>query len=812
MIEIKNKKIWIDGQPRIIMCGEIHYFRLAKEDWQDRLDKLKAAGFNAVASYIPWLCHEPVEGQIDLTGKTRPELDLAGFIDLCAVNGLYFIARPGPFIMAEMKNEGLPFWVYEKHPDIMPVTWDNRPITTKTVDYLAPGFLRETRGWFAAVMPLLAERLHNNGKGGNIIGVQLDNEIGMLSWVSNSPDLTDNVLEDFAAWLKSRYDNETLAGRYPFPLGAGNERKKAVQSPAEEYAEALHRDMGSYMRNRFARYVAELRGYAEDFGVSGVPFLVNIHGTGHGRGFTFPIGISQLYETYTQAPGYLSGSDIYFGDLDMNTFQDLYLINGFMDAVHLPDQPLTSHEFNCGDGNFGETYGGRYDPSAVDFKTRMCIAQGNRLINFYLFCGGGNYRMDQILGDGNDRVAFTGERHGFAAPVGPEGQLNYTYPRMARVNRTVMAVADKLAVMDEERDDVAFAFIPDYFMTEYRYPSSSKMKEIVSNLEANRAHGAWEIMARAMLLAGYRFGSADVQNKELDPATTKVIAIPSARYMHGHIQQKLAAFLSAGGAILLYGEVPLYDMEGNECTILAEALGVKPIGRRSGDGQYYLSLYAAGWAAPRPEIRTHFAQTFDQGIAEPILRVYGTDEVCAFEAKSGKGKAVVIAAAYRCDIPLFQTALERLGAKASLTHDYAHNGIFMTSTATKDNERFLHLLNLDGLDKELHLHDKGIPLLEGRSFVLSSKDGVMLPLGVNYHGVQIAFSTAEIANVSEDSLTFRLTQPEDVISLQTEREILPDESYTIEKIGRTARILSKKHAKVEDTLVIRFKKRIQKER
>ncbi len=136
----------------------------------------------------------------------------------------------------------------------------------------------------------------------------------------------------------------------------------------------------------------------------------------------------------------------------------------------------------------------------------------------------------------------------------------------------------------------------------------------------------------------------------------------------------------------------------------------------------------------------------------------------------------------------------------------------MTSTATKDNERFLHLLNLDGLDKELHLHDKGIPLLEGRSFVLSSKDGVMLPLGVNYHGVQIAFSTAEIANVSEDSLTFRLTQPEDVISLQTEREILPDESYTIEKIGRTARILSKKHAKVEDTLVIRFKKRIQKER
>lgn len=90
MVEIKNKQIWIDGRPQMIMSGEIHYYRLAKEDWQDRIDKLKDAGFNAVASYIPWLCHEPVKGQFDFTGATRPELDLAGFIELCAANGLYF--------------------------------------------------------------------------------------------------------------------------------------------------------------------------------------------------------------------------------------------------------------------------------------------------------------------------------------------------------------------------------------------------------------------------------------------------------------------------------------------------------------------------------------------------------------------------------------------------------------------------------------------------------------------------------------------------------------------------------------------------
>ena len=65
---------------------------------------------------------------------------MGGFIDLCRENDLYFIARPGPFIMAEIKNEGIPHWVYERHPEIVPVGWDGRPATTPTVDYLAPNF------------------------------------------------------------------------------------------------------------------------------------------------------------------------------------------------------------------------------------------------------------------------------------------------------------------------------------------------------------------------------------------------------------------------------------------------------------------------------------------------------------------------------------------------------------------------------------------------------------------------------------------------------------------------------------------------
>ena len=803
MIEIRDKQILIDGRPRIIIAGEVHYYRLQRADWPDRIAKLRAAGCNAVASYVPWLCHEPVEGQFDLDGTTRPELDLGAFIDLCRDNGLYFLARPGPFIMAEMKNEGLPYWIYTKHPEIIPVSWDGKPVPSRTVDYLAPGFLQEVRHWYGAVMGVIAPRLHS--RGGNIIAVQLDNEIGMLAWVTNSPDLTDEILADFTAWLEQHYDSAVLKTRYPVVLDNRDIRNTALRAPKEEYAAELLHDLGYYMRDRFARYVAALRGLAEECGVTGVPLVINVHGTDRGRGLTFPIGISQLYQSYAADPVYIAGSDHYLGDLSMQNFQDLYLINAFMAAVNHPDQPLTSVEFEAGSGDYGESHGGRTDPSAVDFKTRLCLAQGNRLLNYYLFTGGTNYLLPEPVHDGNDRIAFTGERHGFGAPVSPEGALNYTYPRMARVIKSLLAVADKLAAMDEEHDPVAFAFVPDYYMTESRYPGSGRMAEIVGNLEANRGPGAWEIVARAMLLASYRFGAVNIQDRPLHPETTPVLVLPAARYMAPALQQKIVDYLGAGGGVLLYGEVPLFDMEGHPCPILAEALGLQPVGSREASSFYYLSLAAAGWIAPHAEVRTHYAQGWEPARGDVLLRVVGTGEACGFDIPVGHGRAIVFTASYPCDIALFRTVLEKLGARAALSHDCAADGIFLTTVASPAGERFLHILNLDNFDKTIHLAEHGQALLAGRALLLRNREGLLLPLGVAFGAVRIVYSTAEITGVAENALEFRLTQPEDTIAVETDRPILPSADYTLTQQGAQTLITSRKHAALDDRLTVSWR-------
>ncbi|HEV7624985.1 MAG TPA: beta-galactosidase, partial [Streptomyces sp.] len=269
-----RKRLLIDGEPVLVMAGEIHYFRLKRADWQSRLDLAKEAGLNTIATYIPWMWHETGDGSIDVTGRTRKERDLGAFLDLCIKNGFHVIARPGPFTMAELKGEGIPHRVRKEHPEIVPEGWDGQKDTAQTIDYLAPAYLKEVRRWYDAVIPVIAERKHRKGRPG-VIACQLDNEIGMLNWVSNTPSLTDGALKKFNSWLDDTYGGK-LGERYPFADKPADERDAAIRAPKDAYSPALMHDLGAFMRGRFAEYVTALRKSAEKNGLDDVPFLINI--------------------------------------------------------------------------------------------------------------------------------------------------------------------------------------------------------------------------------------------------------------------------------------------------------------------------------------------------------------------------------------------------------------------------------------------------------------------------------------------------------------------------------------------------------
>ncbi|GAA3767171.1 beta-galactosidase [Streptomyces chiangmaiensis] len=762
-VTYRDKQILVDGKPALVLSGEIHYFRLKREDWQSRLDKAKDTGLNAIATYIPWMWHETPDGTIDVTGRTRPERDLGAFLDLCIANGFDIVARPGPFTMAELKGEGVPERVRKEHPEINPTGWNGADGPTPVVDYLAPAFLKEARRWYDAVMPVLAKRLRRKGRQG-VVACQLDNEIGMLDWVSNTPALTDHLLRDFNSWLDKTYD-DGLGDRYAFAGKPAAERDKAIRSPEDGYSAALMHDLGAFMRGRFARYVTALREAAEDNGVRGVPFLINIHGTGGGSAANFPIGISQLMETYSGKPGMISGADFYLGDLSFRNVTDLYLVNAFMDAVHDGDQPVTALEFDAGHADYGNTLNNQSGAEAADLKTRLCLAQGAKMINYYLFAGGFNPKLDEPAGDGNDRIGSTGERHGFAAPVDPEGRPGPSYPALKRTVHAVRGNADLLAPMKTQYDGLSLGFVPDHYLTEY-HPDTDSVRAVLNDVQPVRGFGPGGALARAMLLSGFRYDSVNLQAGGLDPARTPVLALATGEYLDGAIQRRLVRYVEAGGKLLLSGLLPGKDLAGRPATELRDALGLKPGKTLNDANRFFLSVTAHGWAAPRAEIRVGKAQLCTASRGDVVLREVSTGEGCGFDIRVGKGRAVVITNNYRADLDFWTAALRELGAVPGITHDARLPGVFFLTTTDPDGGRLLHAFNIaSGYAQDVTVAERGKPLFGGERLHLPGRGAAMLPLGLTAGGMRIAYATAEISAVEEGRVTFRSLGDEAVVAV-----------------------------------------------
>jgi len=96
--KIEGNEFLKDGKPFTIISGAIHYFRVPREYWSDRLKKMALGGLNTVETYVPWNLHQPTEDlEFDFSGV----LDIEEFIIEAQKQGLLVIVRPGPYICAE---------------------------------------------------------------------------------------------------------------------------------------------------------------------------------------------------------------------------------------------------------------------------------------------------------------------------------------------------------------------------------------------------------------------------------------------------------------------------------------------------------------------------------------------------------------------------------------------------------------------------------------------------------------------------------------------------------------------------------------
>lgn len=173
-VTFDKNSFMVDGQRLNVWSGEIHYWRAPDvNSWRDLFQKMRANGYNAVSLYFFWGLHQSKEGgPFDFSKDTIKDLDL--LLTMAQEEGLYVIARPGPYVNAEISMGGLPAWM------------TNYSGGLRTTD---PKVLAASKAWLHAFDQIASKHLVTKG-GGSVLLYQVENEL-----------LSDNAAR--GAFLKS---------------------------------------------------------------------------------------------------------------------------------------------------------------------------------------------------------------------------------------------------------------------------------------------------------------------------------------------------------------------------------------------------------------------------------------------------------------------------------------------------------------------------------------------------------------------------------------------------------------------------------
>ncbi|XP_008470850.1 beta-galactosidase-like isoform X2 [Diaphorina citri] len=133
-IDLAGDTFRLNEDPFQFVSGSFHYFRAPPGRWCWIMRAMRAAGLNALSTYVEWRSHEVHPGHYHYDGHR----DIEHFLQLAVEEDLYILLRPGPF---------------------------NHPV-----------YQRYVTRWFQELFPRIQKYLYGNDR--PIILVQVENEYG----------------------------------------------------------------------------------------------------------------------------------------------------------------------------------------------------------------------------------------------------------------------------------------------------------------------------------------------------------------------------------------------------------------------------------------------------------------------------------------------------------------------------------------------------------------------------------------------------------------------------------------------------------
>jgi len=581
----------LDGRRIFLYDGELHYFRVRPELWRPGLERLKAAGMNAVSTYLPWVWHEPEEGRFDFTGETRPGRDLRRFLEECRAVGLSVMARPGPLIYAEFDGLGLPLWLGDRYPETVVVRRDGRREQGAffwSHSLGQPVYRAKVRAWYAAVSEFLNPYWNDP-----VISFQLDNETGLL--FANQVgriDFNPDTIVRFRRWLEGEHGSIDAMNAV---WGTHLESFAEVLPPRPPLRQPQIDDWQRFLEAWIDDYLHFLSETARACGVP-VPLVHNEQGIQHSPVHQVDGKPTFDFVGYDVYPKASSGKET--ADFPFVTS----LFPGIFSAYRTPERPMLATELGTG----------WFDPrakvsDAVVAQTIFAsIAHGARGLCLF------------TMHDGREP---TGEPYDFGAPLDEFGRVTPRYRVVAEIGQFLLRWGDDLLAMEEIRDAVGFGM----YFPNFRYAAEDYFHD-TDQLDPHRylaflANGGLHAL---LLCSGINPQVVDLRELHAKPlAELQVLFHTSKGMIDPTVYDKLENWVLGGGHLITAPGPANRDLSGRPARYrtlfplepeLTEWLDVKRVWWQVVTNVIPYFLFQRPWLSDRHRSSGHIIDLF-----EPVL-------------------------------------------------------------------------------------------------------------------------------------------------------------------------------------------------
>ena len=546
------------GERLPALSGSIHYWRLERVLWPALLDSVRKLGFRMIDTYVPWNVHEVAAGRFDW-GEKDPAKDLDAFLTLAESLGLHVILRPGPHFNAELNGFGFPRRVLF-NPAVQARTADGTialfpymiepfPIPS----YASEAFYTEVSGWLDAAFGVINRHLYPNGC---VVALQVDNEIGYFFRTSVFDlDYAPDSVTQYRRWLEARYGNIVTLNRvYGTSYSTFAEAQPPRRFAANHYRELpLYTDWATYREYYLVAALDRLAAMFRERWAVPVPLFHNYAGVP-------PITSAMPYGTPYHIPAVedvldFCGVDMYLDRESNGTLKRQ--VQSVAGASRMPAVP----EFGSGVWPWVRPL----LPQDELFSTPSLFMHGIKWVNLYMLV-----ERDRWIGSPITRT--NGKR------------LEYwdLYRRwndlLESVDLPVFEKDTQVALLTH-RDCDRLAAASALFVPPTRLFLAPDDPEVYLNEEsfglsqpvALAYHQQWESWYKDLTAAGYTFDLPDSEAPVERLARYGALALPCYEFLSRSAQERLSAYVQAGGTLLIGPMLPHLDERMQACETLADA-------------------------------------------------------------------------------------------------------------------------------------------------------------------------------------------------------------------------------------------------